>query len=170
LLSTATGALIVVAATERDKLTRYVDGFVEKFLGDAGPIQAFNADELIKEYHRDVQTKVFLEGFQALIMPTVTSPNVPADFQIDASRDFFFTNGRPFTSFRYAATYPWNLMGRYPVVNVPIGRAASGVPVGLQIVANTFDDLIAFQLASAYSTVAPPFFAGTSFPDFRDSA
>jgi len=170
LISSATGALIVAAATQRSLLTRYVDQFVEKFLGDAGPIQALDADELIKEYHRDVQTKVFLDGFQALIMPTLTSPYLPADFQIDASKDAFFINGRPFTGLRYAATWPWNLMGRYPVVNVPIGRAANGVPVGLQIVANTFDDLTAFQLASAYSEVAPPFFAGTNFPDFRDSA
>jgi amidase len=170
LLSTSTGALIVAAGTQRSLLTRYVDQFVEKFLGDAGPVQALVADELIKEYHHDVQAKVFLAGFQALVMPTVTTPSVPADYQIDAGTDSFFIDGRPFTGFRYAATFPWNLMGRYPVVSVPIGRAASGVPVGLQIVANTFDDLTAFQLASAYSTVAPPFFAGANFPDFRDTA
>ena len=98
----------------------------------------------------------------------------PKDATVEVKESMTFTmrileDGRLYWK-RGAATYPWNLMGRYPVVNVPIGRAASGVPVGLQIVANTFDDLIAFQLASAYSTVAPPFFAGASFPDFRDSA
>lgn len=152
-----------------DKLSRYVVLLLEKFLFGTGPPQAGTADDLIKTYHQSVQTKVFLAGFQALVMPTVTSPHVPADYQIDESKDFFLTNGKPMTENRYLVTWPWNSLSRYPVVNVPIGRAASGVPVGMQIITNTFDDLAAFRLAAAYSGAATPFFAGANFPDFRDS-
>jgi len=34
----------------------------------------------------------------------------------------------------------WNLLGRYPVVSAPVGIGPNGVPIGMQIVANTFDD------------------------------
>jgi amidase len=141
---------------------------VDNFLGDAGPVQAFEADELIKKHHQAVQNTVFRSGFQALLMPTMTTPFVPADYQFDPSKDFFFTNGKPLTGQQFPATFPWNLMGRYPVVNVPIGRASNNVPLGLQIIANTFDDLTAFQLAAAYSGIASPLFTNGNLPDFRN--
>jgi amidase len=169
LLSTSTGALIVAAALQPALLTRYVATFVDKFLGNAGPVQAQQADDLIKKHHQVVQNTVFRSGFQALLMPTMTTPFVPADYQIDPSNDFFFTNGKPLTGQQFPATFPWNLMGRYPVVNVPIGRASNNVPIGMQIIGNTFDDLTAFQLAAAYSRVATPFFTNGNVPDFRMS-
>jgi amidase len=169
LLSTSTGALLVAAALQPDLLTRYVANFVNAFLGDAGPIQALQADELIKTYHRSVQTRIFQRGYDALLMPTMTTPFVPADYQIDPSKDFFVINERPKTGQSFAATFPWNLMSRYPVVNVPIGRGPGNVPIGMQIIANTFDDLTAFRLAAAYSGATPPFFTNDIFPDFRAS-
>jgi amidase len=48
-------------------------------------------------------------------------------------------------------------------------RYANGNPRPLEgIIANTFDDLSAFQLAASYARVSPPFFEGALFPDFRD--
>ena len=57
------------------------------------------------------------------------------------------------------------LLGRYPVVNVPNGITKENIPLGMQIIANTYDDLTAFQLAHAYSKVDPGFFS-KKFPDF----
>lgn len=56
----------------------------------------------------------------------------------------------------------WNLLGRYPVVSVPNGIIEENVPLGMQIVANTYDDLTAFQLAHKYSKVAPESFSRKS--------
>ena len=36
----------------------------------------------------------------------------------------------------------------YPVVIAPIGRALNSVPIGMQIIADTFEDLNAFQVAA----------------------
>jgi aspartyl-tRNA(Asn)/glutamyl-tRNA(Gln) amidotransferase subunit A len=46
-------------------------------------------------------------------------------------------------------TLPFNLFSRCPVLSVPSGRAANGVPTGVQIVARTYEDISAFQVAAA---------------------
>ena len=51
-----------------------------------------------------------------------------------------------------------------PVINVPTGVAANKVPTGLQIAAQSYDDLRAATVAAAYAEAAMPLFAGTAFP------
>jgi aspartyl-tRNA(Asn)/glutamyl-tRNA(Gln) amidotransferase subunit A len=46
-------------------------------------------------------------------------------------------------------TIPFNIASRCPVLNVPSGFAASGVPTGLQIAGRTFDDVTPFRLGAA---------------------
>ena len=55
----------------------------------------------------------------------------------------------------FFTTWMWNLLGRHPVVNVPNGMTKENIPLGMQIISNTFEDLKAFQLAQAWSRVAP---------------
>ncbi|MCA6111286.1 hypothetical protein [Bradyrhizobium cenepequi] len=55
-----------------------------------------------------------------------------------------------------------------PSGSAPIDVGPAGLPIGIQIVANTFDDLGAFRLAASYARVSQPFFDGALFPDFRD--
>jgi Asp-tRNA(Asn)/Glu-tRNA(Gln) amidotransferase A subunit family amidase len=45
---------------------------------------------------------------------------------------------------------PFNLVSQCPVIAVPTGFAASGIPTGMQIVGRTFDDLSVFRAAFAY--------------------
>ncbi len=52
------------------------------------------------------------------------------------------------------------------IVNVPNGITIDNIPLGMQITSNTFEDLTAFQLAHAYSNVAPEFYK-SRFPDFH---
>ena len=42
------------------------------------------------------------------------------------------------------------------------------VPVGVQIVSNTYDDLNAFRVAYALSKVIAPLYQDGRFPDFRN--
>jgi aspartyl-tRNA(Asn)/glutamyl-tRNA(Gln) amidotransferase subunit A len=46
-------------------------------------------------------------------------------------------------------TIPFNIASRCPVLNVPSGFAATGVPTGLQLVGRTFDDEVPFRLGAA---------------------
>jgi Asp-tRNA(Asn)/Glu-tRNA(Gln) amidotransferase A subunit family amidase len=42
------------------------------------------------------------------------------------------------------------------------------VPTGLQIVADAYEDLDAFQIAAAYAGIAPGYFSVNLVPDYRD--
>ena len=55
----------------------------------------------------------------------------------------------------WVMTYPFNVMSRCPVLSVPSGHAANGVPTGLQIVGRTYDDVSVFRAAAAYERVRP---------------
>ena len=46
-------------------------------------------------------------------------------------------------------TLPFNLFSRCPVVAMPSGLAANGVPTGVQIVGRTYEDVSVFQVAAA---------------------
>ena len=46
-------------------------------------------------------------------------------------------------------TVPFNLFSRCPVLAVPSGLAANGVPTGVQVVARTYEDVSAFQVGAA---------------------
>ncbi|HEX3088932.1 MAG TPA: amidase, partial [Ilumatobacteraceae bacterium] len=46
-------------------------------------------------------------------------------------------------------TLPFNLFSRCPVMSVPSGRAANGVPTGVQIVGRTYEDVSVFQVGAA---------------------
>jgi amidase len=100
-------------------------------------------------------------------MPTLGTPLIPAEHGLKPQTDTAKIDGKPVTGLTFAETWVWNLLGAYPVVSAPIGIGPAGVPMGMQIVANTFDDLDAYRLAAAYSRVAPALFTGDAFPDLR---
>ena len=164
LMSTEMGMLAVLAAGGMDALTPYVRDFIETYGDKMGPQYAYAAAELLIRYHRQVQEKVFQNGFKAIVMPTMLTPYVKADWFSSPDNATVTVNGRQVESrMGFFSTWMWNLLGRYPVVNVPAGLTRERIPLGVQITANTFDDLTAFQLASAYSSVASEFF-GREFP------
>jgi amidase len=49
-------------------------------------------------------------------------------------------------------TTPFNTMSRCPVLAVPSGHAANGVPTGIQIVGRTYCDADVFRAGVAYET------------------
>jgi amidase len=144
-----------------------VRDFLEKYGDKMGPKYAVAAEELLIKYNIQVQEKVFMRGFQAIVMPTMLTPYVEADWFALPEKANVKINGRRVESrMGFFTTWMWNLLGRHPVVNVPNGITSDNIPLGMQIISNTFEDLTAFQLASAYSNVDPGFFK-TQFPDFR---
>ncbi|WP_442937633.1 amidase family protein [Nostoc sp.] len=51
-------------------------------------------------------------------------------------------------------TYPFNLT-QQPAASVPCGFTTNGLPVGMQIVAAKYRDLLVLQAAKAYESVSP---------------
>lgn len=170
LLSTSMGDLLTEALKAPDELTAYARYLFEGLRGKTGADAMVAADALLNTYHYAVQEKIFTRGFQALLVPTLATPLIPAEHGLKPATDTVTIDGRQVTGLDFALTWPWNLLSRYPVVSAPIGIGPGGVPMGMQIVADTFDDLIAFQLAASYARASQPLFAGALLPDFRDQA
>ena len=168
LFSTSMGSMLTEAAKDMDKLAPYTRQVIEKMTVNSGPDAANATDMLLADYHTRVQEKVFGQGFNALIAPVMATALVPAEHGLKPETDAVLIDGQPVTGLGFAATWPWNLLGRYPVVAAPAEIGPGNMPIGFQIIGNTFDDLTAFQLASAYASAAPPLFSGEAFPDFRD--
>jgi len=95
-----------------------------------------------------------LEDYQVLICPTTALPAVKHDH--DASDMSFTIDGAKVpASIGWYMTMPFNLVSQCPVIAVPTGFAASGIPTGMQIVGKTFDDLSVFRAAGAYEKARP---------------
>jgi aspartyl-tRNA(Asn)/glutamyl-tRNA(Gln) amidotransferase subunit A len=55
----------------------------------------------------------------------------------------------PFANPHHAImTIPFNILSRCPVLAVPSGWAASGVPTGVQIVGQTYDEISVFRVGA----------------------
>lgn len=167
LLSTAMGNMLVeLKGMDPGKSTTYANQTLS-LMGSKGPAEAARADELTTRLHRQLQDLIFANGYQALIMPTLATPYFPADN--DPTTDTVPINGKRVGGTRFMMTFPWNMLSRYPVVDVPVGIAGNKVPMGMQVVGNTFDDLAAFRVAYGYSRAGLHLYGGGFFPDFRNS-
>jgi len=90
-----------------------------------------------------------LENHDVLICPTTALPSVKHDYD-PTNPNFTIDGERVPASIGWYMTMPFNLVSQCPVIAVPTGLAASGIPTGMQIVGKTFDDLSVFRAASAY--------------------
>lgn len=132
----------------------------------AGPEDSVRSAEAISRMHQEVQKAVFAQGCIALVTPTLVTPRVPADFEAtpESKAD---VNGRKIGTLSICLTWEWNMMNAYPVVDLPVGLSDRSVPVGVQVVGNTFDDLAAFGVSAALSKALPQLYRDGRFPDFH---
>ena len=165
LMSTEMYELFALAEGHEDKLCSYCGVF---FNGakDFGPKKLIEAGRMLNAMHKEIQEKVFAKGCMALVMPSLATPKVPADFEASPDK-LADINGTQHKSIDICLTPLWNLLSRYPVVNVPVCLSARKVPVGIQIVGNTYDDLAAFRVVSALSKTNRQLYTDGLFPDFR---
>lgn len=90
-----------------------------------------------------------LASHDVFICPTNNAPSVRADH--DPWDQNFTINGRKADpEFGWVMTHPFNMLHNCPVLSVPSGLAASGVPTGIQIVGRTWDDARVFKAGLAY--------------------
>lgn len=162
LMATSMGTSIDIANANRDLLSPYMAEVID-LVGAVGPRQAEEAEALVERLHRQVQQRVFGKGYNVLLMPTMATPLVRADmFKSKADNVDMWTG----TGFGAALTWPWNLLNRYPVLDVPLGLVDEGMPSGMQVIGQTFADLDTFQFASNWARLRPALFADGRFPTF----
>ncbi|MBS7706602.1 amidase [Chelatococcus asaccharovorans] len=162
LFATSIGTLLETSNAHRDLLSPYMAEVID-LVGPVGPAQAEAAETLLEQLHRQVQQRVFGKGYRLLLMPTIATPLVKADMFKSKEDKVDVWAG---TGFGYALTWPWNLLNRYPVMDVPLGVVEDRMPSGMQAIGQTFADLDTFQFASNWSQLRPPLFADGRFPTF----
>ena len=136
-----------------DLLTPYV-----RDLFEAEPIttEAWIASwEYADEMWKALQERVFLTGFDAMVCPTVATTAVAADLGHPESG----TTVDLVEMLSTVLTYPFNILGKLPVLSVPIGLDPStGVPIGMQIVGPSNGDAVPFRMAGGLESASGPFF------------
>ena len=162
LMATSIGTMGEIANAHRDLLSPYMVDVLDQ-VGPVGPRQAEEADELVERLHRQVQQRVFGKGYRVLLMPTIATPLVGADmFKSKENKVEPWTG----TGLALAFTWHWNLLNRYPIMDVPLGVVEDRMPTGMQVIGQTFTDLDTFQFASNWSRLQTSLFAAGRFPSF----
>ncbi|MBB3664500.1 aspartyl-tRNA(Asn)/glutamyl-tRNA(Gln) amidotransferase subunit A [Prauserella sediminis] len=94
-----------------------------------------------------------MEGFDALICPTMGLTEYPADRTVFEP---LLVDGHPVEPhFSAFLTHPFNLANRCPVLAVPSGHAPNGVPTGVQIVGHPYQDEAVFRVGKALQIGRP---------------
>jgi amidase len=157
----AMGAFILESyhSEKRDLLTDYVKYFAR--LSEAVTIhQSFQAELTAGEMYASL-SRVFDE-YELFICPTIAKTDIAADN--DYSRDELTIKGQTVDPLLgWVMTYPFNTLSRCPVLAVPSGLGAAGVPTGIQLVGPTYEDAVVFQAALAYEAAHPAVFCEASY-------
>ncbi len=91
-----------------------------------------------------------LEDYDLFVCPTNAIPSVEADRSpLDLDMLINGEPARPVVAEGWFMTYPFNVLSQLPVMSVPSGIAASGVPTGIQLVGRSYDDVKVFRAAYA---------------------
>lgn len=93
-----------------------------------------------------LQIENLLHDYDVLVTPTVPIPAFDAGIQTPDNQGRW-TDWAGFN-------YPFNL-GQQPACSVPCGFTASGLPIGLQIIARKYRDDAALRVAAAFQTAHP---------------
>jgi len=91
-----------------------------------------------------------LERYDLFVCPTNAIPSVEADRSpLDLDMSINSEPASRVTAEAWFMTYPFNMLGQLPVMNVPSGFASNGIPTGIQLVGRSYDDLRVFRAAAA---------------------
>jgi Asp-tRNA(Asn)/Glu-tRNA(Gln) amidotransferase A subunit family amidase len=129
-----------------------MDPKVVKMIESAGSIDALALKnvELVRTAQWEMLRRIFAH-YDALICPTtsVTAPEIGHnEFEFDRDDE----NGR---CLALDMTLQFNFVGQCPVVSVPSGLDGSGLPTGVQIVGQRYDDATALRIAAAVEEARP---------------
>jgi Asp-tRNA(Asn)/Glu-tRNA(Gln) amidotransferase A subunit family amidase len=169
-LSGPMGGMLAKLADRVNGMTTYAAYFVKRASSrDYNNLSLFEYERRMKNFHTRIANAVFNKGYDALLMPTLATPHIPADF--DFTKDNYTLNEKELPGlFIGALTLPWNILNWYPVVNVPTVLSSQGMPMGMQIIGKPYDDQKVFQIAHNYDAAAPRLFTGDLTPKLRKAS
>ena len=150
------GSLSALLADHADDMTPYCRRFAEGSQGSTAQDYVRTLEVAGQSY---LTLGPLLEEYDALICPTTAIPAVPADFD-GLALDIEGKSVRP--ELGWVLTTPFNMMSRCPVLQVPSGFGANGVPTGIQIVGPTYRDERVFQAAKAYEAALGGWFGSSA--------
>lgn len=115
-----------------------------------------------EQAHRMYQTLgPVLAAHDVFICPTNNAPSVKADH--DPFDPHFTVAGRRVDpEYGWVMTHHFNMLHNCPVLSVPSGHAATGVPTAIQIVGRTYDDQRVFKAALAYEKAVGGWYTGSA--------
>ena len=143
-----------MAATLQDKLEEWrdkIDPHMVRFI-------EFNQSKLGTEYVQarlkqlEYRNKIlsFFEKYDLLLTPTLAIP--PLEIDKFVVKEIAGTKVSPLGWMAF--TYPFNITGQ-PAASVPCGWTDNGLPIGLQIVGQRFDDAAVLRAAAAFEQALP---------------
>jgi aspartyl-tRNA(Asn)/glutamyl-tRNA(Gln) amidotransferase subunit A len=139
-------------ANHGDLLNDYTRAFARSMVG--GDVSYYDGMELEGQLWEPLGQ--LFERVDALVCPTMATDGYRAgDSYLEGP--FEVGAGQIHHYLAMAMTLPFNIFSRCPVVAVPSGRSANGVPTGVQVVARTYDDITAFRVASAVESTGVGF-------------
>jgi Asp-tRNA(Asn)/Glu-tRNA(Gln) amidotransferase A subunit family amidase len=111
--------------------------------------------EYADHMYADLERRVFAAGHDVLVCPATATTAIPADFGHPDTGDTVALERH----LELVMTYPFNTLGRLPVVSMPIGiDGSTGVPIGMQIVGPVDRDDVPFRLAAGLEGAQGRFF------------
>ncbi len=141
-----------------DKMTTYARAFAEKGRNSTA-VEFLRSLEVAGEMYDSFGP--IMAKHDLFICPTTALPAVEADF--DQSRDSVEINGKAVNPMLgWVMTSPFNTLSRCPVLTLPSGRAANGVPTGIQLVGKTYRDVDVVRAGTAYEAAAGPWYRDQS--------
>ena len=167
LLSGVQGADMADLQAYRDQLTSYGRHFADLAAKSMGPEQARHAAQVAARLYAAVDRQVFQSGYAALVMPTITTSEVPAD--LDPFRDKLLVDGEEVDPLAgWILTPLWNLLNWNPVLAAPTGLDPNNMPTSIQIIAPTYEDATCIRVGSALASAMPQLYTGNRFPDLKN--
>ncbi|MDJ0828014.1 MAG: amidase [Rhodobacter sp.] len=131
----------------RDELCDYTVWFIENAAATTGQDYFESLETAVAMYDR---FGPLLDDYDVFVCPTLTTSGVPADATWPENEVLINGEIQRMREEHWSATFPFNMLSRCPVLSLPSGLAANGVPTGIQVVSRSYDDQRAYSLALAY--------------------
>lgn len=140
--------------SRRSQLSDYTKAYVE--INDALRENHSMFDAVRAEYAVQQALAQAMHGLDALVCPTLAATGFPAGDSLAAGVDI---DGQLVPSYDAMMTLPFNICNRCPVLAVPSGFASNGLPTGIQIVGQPYDDDTVFSIGRVLEDATGPLFA-----------
>jgi aspartyl-tRNA(Asn)/glutamyl-tRNA(Gln) amidotransferase subunit A len=135
-----------IGPLDDERFTDYARMFIELSNAEYTRIGVYGAAQLEGKIQMTIGAA--FDNHDALICPTIGTTGFIAGEPYTENR--LTVAGREIELYLLACqTVPFNIASRHPVLSVPSGRAANGVPTGVQVVARPYDDVTAFHVGAA---------------------